>query len=59
VTEQVSRRSYAAGGVAGNVRRQVDVQGLLQSTSSSTDIAINGDGFFVVSESRTPTRSRT
>ena len=50
VTEQVSRRSYAAGGVAGNVRRQVDVQGLLQSTNSSTDIAINGDGFFVVSD---------
>jgi flagellar hook protein FlgE len=45
VTEQVSRRSYSAGGVAGSVRRRVDSQGLLQATGSSTDIAINGDGF--------------
>jgi flagellar hook protein FlgE len=52
VTEQVSRRSYSAGGVAGNVRRLVDTQGLLQATSSSTDIAINGDGFFVVSDTQ-------
>lgn len=50
VTEQVSKRSYSAGGVAGNVRRRVDAQGLLQATGSSTDIAINGDGFFVVSD---------
>jgi flagellar hook protein FlgE len=52
VTEQVSRRSYSAGGVAGNVRRRVDAQGLLQATGSSTDIAINGDGFFVVSDTQ-------
>lgn len=52
VTEQVSRRSYSAGGVAGSVRRQVDVQGILQATGSSTDIAINGDGFFVVSDAQ-------
>ncbi len=52
VTEQVSRRSYSAGGVAGNVRRLVDTQGLLQATSSSTDIAINGDGFFIVSDTQ-------
>ena len=50
VTEQVSKRSYSAGGVAGNVRRRVDAQGLLQATGSSPDIAINGDGFFVVSD---------
>ena len=52
VTEQVSKRSYSAGGVAGNVRRRVDAQGLLQATGSSTDIAINGDGFFVVSDTQ-------
>jgi flagellar hook protein FlgE len=52
VTEQVSRRSYSAGGVAGNVRRRVDAQGILQATGSSTDIAINGDGFFVVSDTQ-------
>lgn len=52
VTEQISRRSYSAGGVASNVRRAVDVQGLLQATNSSTDIGINGDGFFVVSDTQ-------
>ena len=52
VTEQVSKRSYSAGGVAGSVRRRVDSQGLLQGTGSSTDIAINGDGFFVVSDTQ-------
>jgi flagellar hook protein FlgE len=52
VTEQVSKRSYSAGGVAGNVRRRVDAQGILQATGSSTDIAINGDGFFVVSDTQ-------
>jgi flagellar hook protein FlgE len=52
VTEQVSKRSYSAGGVAGNVRRRVDAQGILQATGSSTDIAINGDGFFVVSDAQ-------
>src|SRR5262245_14228867 len=52
VTEQVSQRSYSAGGVAGNVRRRVDAQGILQATGSSTDIAINGDGFFVVSDAQ-------
>lgn len=50
VTSQISKVSYAAGGVQGNVRSLVDRQGLLQSTGSSTDIAINGDGFFVVSD---------
>jgi flagellar hook protein FlgE len=50
VTEQISRRSYSAGGAAGNVRRLIDRQGLLQATSSATDIAINGAGFFVVSD---------
>jgi flagellar hook protein FlgE len=52
VTEQVSQRSYSAGGAAGNVRRRVDAQGILQATGSSTDIAINGDGFFVVSDAQ-------
>ncbi len=50
VTQQLSRRSYSAGGAASDVRRLVDRQGLLQATSSATDIAINGGGFFVVSD---------
>lgn len=35
-------------GVTGVARHGVDVQGLLQSTSSSTDLAIAGDGFLAV-----------
>ena len=50
VTEQVSKHSYSAGGVESNVRMQIDRQGLVQATSSSTDIAINGEGFFVVAD---------
>jgi flagellar hook protein FlgE len=50
VTDQVSRHSYSAGGVEGNVRTLVDRQGLIQATSSSTDMAINGEGFFVVAD---------
>ncbi|MDX1974768.1 MAG: flagellar hook-basal body complex protein [Rickettsiales bacterium] len=41
------------GGVIGASRQLVDQQGLLQSTDSSTDIAISGGGFFVVNDSAT------
>ena len=39
VTQQISNHAYSSGGVQSDVRRQVDKQGLLQSTSSNTDIA--------------------
>jgi flagellar hook protein FlgE len=52
VTQQISNHSYSSGGVQSDVRRQVDKQGLLQSTSSNTDIAINGSGFFMVSDTQ-------
>jgi len=52
VTQQISNHSYSPGGVQSDVRRQVDKQGLLQATSSSTDIAINGGGFFAVSDTQ-------
>jgi len=48
VTHQVSQSSYSPGGVQSRPRTQVDTQGLLQSTGSSTDVAISGTGFFVV-----------
>ena len=38
------------GGVATKSRYQIDAQGGLQRTSSSTDLAIKGNGFFVVSD---------
>ncbi|MBI1405329.1 MAG: flagellar hook-basal body complex protein [Caulobacter sp.] len=42
--------TYAAGGVAAKTRQYVTQQGLPQSTSSATDLAIAGSGFFVVAD---------
>lgn len=50
VTAQAVRGRYSAGGVQGQPYAYVSQQGLLQTSSSSTDIAISGDGFFVVSD---------
>ncbi|WP_417795038.1 flagellar hook-basal body complex protein [Terasakiella pusilla] len=54
VTKQASLTKYSAGGVQSKPRQGVDVQGLLQSTTSATDIAISGGGFFIVNESGNP-----
>lgn len=43
--------AYTSGGVNSNVRYNVAEQGNLKFTSSTTDVAINGDGFFVVQNS--------
>lgn len=40
----------AAGGVTTNSTIAIAQQGSLQSTSSTTDLAVNGKGFFVVSD---------
>jgi flagellar hook protein FlgE len=40
--------SYNSGSVDGKVRRLNTVQGTLTPTSSTTDLAIKGDGFFIV-----------
>ena len=48
VTQQESSTSYSPGGVQSKPRSNVEVQGLLQSTSSSTDVAVSGQGFFIV-----------
>lgn len=51
--------SYNSGGVNTNVRYAVSEQGALVSTSSVTDLAIQGDGFFVVQDaSGTPFLTR-
>lgn len=50
VTKQTSATFYSAGGVQSKPRQATDVQGLLQSSTSQTDIAISGQGFFVVNE---------
>jgi flagellar hook protein FlgE len=43
-------QQQTAGGVVGNSVATNTVQGSIQSTSVSTDMAINGDGYFVVEQ---------
>ncbi|MEZ5690677.1 MAG: flagellar hook-basal body complex protein [Rickettsiales bacterium] len=50
VTSSSSQSEFSPGGVVGLNQQLVDKQGLLQSTDSTTDIAISGDGFFVVNQ---------
>ncbi|WP_011579626.1 MULTISPECIES: flagellar hook protein FlgE [Chelativorans] len=40
--------SYNSGGVTSTVRNAVSAQGVLQYTTSITDLAVNGSGFFIV-----------
>lgn len=55
ITKQAASTKYSAGGVQSKPRQNVDLQGLLQSTSSSTDVGISGNGFFVVNSKANPT----
>ncbi|HEX3700645.1 MAG TPA: flagellar hook protein FlgE [Phenylobacterium sp.] len=48
VTAQAVAGQYSAGGVAGITQHFVSQQGLIQASTSNTDLAISGDGFFVV-----------
>jgi flagellar hook protein FlgE len=48
VTSQALTGRYSAGGVQGVTRQYIGQQGLIQSATSTTDLAISGDGFFVV-----------
>jgi len=48
VTAQAVPGHYSAGGTQAITRQLVSTQGLIQTANSATDIAINGDGFFVV-----------
>jgi flagellar hook protein FlgE len=47
VTSQAVKGEYSAGGVQGVTHSFVSQQGLIQSSSSTTSLAISGDGFFV------------
>jgi flagellar hook protein FlgE len=55
VTKQTSTTFYSAGGVQSKPRTDTGVQGLLQASTSQTDIAISGSGYFVVNEANVPT----
>jgi flagellar hook protein FlgE len=48
VTSAATATTYSPGGVGSSPNSLIDRQGLLQSSASSTDLAISGDGFFVV-----------
>lgn len=48
VTETSTRSSYSPGGVRAFAQSLVSKQGLLQPSSSDTDLAVDGAGFFVV-----------
>ncbi len=55
VTSPGDRTTYSASGVQSNVHYQVEQDGTLLGTSSTTDMAISGSGFFVVGNSATGT----
>jgi flagellar hook protein FlgE len=48
VTAQAVKGRYSAGGVQAVTRQFISQQGLIQSSTSATDLGISGDGFFVV-----------
>jgi flagellar hook protein FlgE len=50
VNSQSAGTGYSAGGVLASQRNYVSQPGQLQRTSSSTDLGIAGQGFFVVTE---------
>jgi flagellar hook protein FlgE len=50
VTKQTSATFFSAGGVQSRPRQDTGTQGLLASSTSATDIALAGSGFFVVNE---------
>ncbi|MDX2235625.1 MAG: flagellar hook protein FlgE [Hyphomonadaceae bacterium] len=54
LNSQTNGSTYNAGGVLSSTRRLVDVQGSLEQSRSTTDLAVAGDGFFVVSENDLP-----
>lgn len=51
VTAQTRSTAYSSGGVRASTLQRIDQQGILQQSQSATDIAISGNGFFVVQKS--------
>jgi flagellar hook protein FlgE len=51
VVDQVGAASAAGGGVTATLRSLNGLQGSVVGTSTTTDLAIKGDGYFVVSDS--------
>lgn len=59
VTNSGAGTAYSSGGVRAQNKARVNQQGLVQSTSSPLDIAISGNGFFVVQNARTSANNPT
>ena len=55
VTRSPSSTSFTAGGVVAQPLSDPQQQGLLQGTTSSTDLSIDGGGFFITNEAEVPT----
>ncbi len=53
VTTQSGSTSYSPGSVIANQTQTISQQGILQQSASPTDVAISGNGFFVVKGSIT------
>ena len=53
VTASSSAKAYSSGGVSVAGRSNITQQGLLAATTNSTDVAIQGSGFFVASNGLT------
>ncbi len=54
VNAQNSNTTYNAGGVLPLTRQQISLQGSLEQSRSSTDLAVSGEGFFIVSSNNQP-----
>ena len=54
VTRSPGATSFTAGSVVSAPLSNPQKQGIIQTTTSSTDIAVDGNGFFIVNEADTP-----
>ena len=54
VTQAATQTTHTPGGVMSTPYSYINRQGLLQGSSSATDLAVAGQGFFVVNEAASP-----
>jgi flagellar hook protein FlgE len=57
LTSATTTAASVSGGVSAQTRQDVTAQGSISTTSTSTDIAINGNGMFAVTEGSTGTQT--
>ena len=59
VTNQSQSTLYSPGSVNVTQNQRIDLQGILQQSASATDLAVSGNGFFVVKNSTTDPAAET